>query len=197
MIITISRQFGSGGREIGKRLSEALGYEYFDKELITKVAEDTGFHEDYIEENSESIFNRFYPYTFGRSFVSYQQLPTDTIHIAQNKILKEIAKKDNCVIIGRSADVILMDYNPFKVFIYASDMNFKVERCYDKVPEDKTKSLKEMQKEIQRIDKERSKYYEHYTGQKWGVVSNYNLCIDVSVIGVKKAVEILVSLINK
>lgn len=196
-IITISRQFGSGGREVGKRLADALGYSYYDKELIAKVAENSGFHPDFIESNSESSFTRSYSYTFARSFSVYNQSLSDKIQIEQNKVIKEVADKGNAVIIGRCADYVLSDEKPFKVFIYSSDMGSRIKRCYDKVPEDKTKSAKEMEKSIRKIDKTRSKYYEFYTGQSWSNLENYNLCIDTSTVGVMKAVEIIISALGK
>ncbi len=193
-VITIGRQFGSGGREVGKRLAEELSYNYYDKELIKKISEESGLDIDYVENQSEQHTNQTLPYLVGKSFMAYTQ-PIDTInielHIAQNTVLKEIAEKENAVIIGRSADYILKEENPLKVFIYASDMDYRIERCYNKVPEDRAKSKKEMQKEILKIDKKRASYYEFTTDQKWSNLGNYNLCIDTSKVGIKGAVEII------
>ena len=196
-VITISRQFGSGGREVGKRLADALACAYYDKELIKKVAEESGFAESYIEKYSESNFTRNYQFTFGGSFVNYTQSPSDKIQIAQSKIIKELSEQGDSVMVGRCADNILKEREPFKVFIYSSDMDLRINRCYDKVPIDKDKSKKEMQKMIQDIDKQRAKYYSFYTGQEWGNMQNYNLCIDTSVVSIKKAVDIIIECLKE
>ena len=197
-IITINRQFGSGGREVGKRLADALQCAYYDKELLGAIAKEVGFTTGYIDEFDEKT-TRNYGYTFGRSFITYQQSPADTIQIAYTNVIKEVAEKGNCVIMGRCANHILQNKNPLKVFIYASDMNFRVERCFDKVPEDRVnKTEKQMTKEILTVDKQRAKYHEYYTGETWSNISNYNLCIDTSKVGITKAVElILVALHNQ
>ncbi len=193
-VITIGRQFGSGGREVGRRLAEELSYNYYDKELIKMISKESGLDINYVENQSEQYTNQTLPYLVGKSFMAYTQ-PIDTmnieLHTTQNTILKEIAQKGNAVIIGRSADYILKEEKPLKVFIYASDMDFRIERCYDKVPEDRIKSKKEMQKEILKVDKKRASYYEFTTDQKWSNLNNYNLCIDTSKVGIKGAVEII------
>lgn len=192
-IITIGRQFGSGGREVGKRLADALEFAYYDEEIIKAVADESGLHPDYLSKYSEAKATRAYPFVFGRT-LSYQRPPSlaEDVQILQMKIIKELATQGNSIFVGRCADYILREENPFKIFIYASDMNTRVQRCYDKVPADKDKSEKEMVKMILSVDKERSKYYEFRTSQKWSDMQNYNLCIDTSVVGVKGAVEIIV-----
>lgn len=191
-IITINRQFGSGGREVGKRLADALMCAYYDKELIKEVSEKSGLTEDYVEKYSESNFTRNYSFTFGRTIpASYIQPPSDTIQIAQSKIIKELSKKGDCVIVGRCADAILDDQNPFKVFIYSSNMDTRISRCHEKVPTDKDKTKKDMEKMILNIDKQREKFYNHYTNKTWGDMTNYNLCIDTAKIDIKKAVEVI------
>ena len=187
-IITISRQFGSGGREIGKRLADELLYSYYDHELVKRVSDESGLAESYIERYSESSFTRTYPFTFGNAFSNYSQPPSDKVQIAQSKIMKELSEKSNCIIVGRCADYIIKEHNILKIFIYSSDIDARINRCYDKVPTDKSKSKKEMQKMILDIDKQRAKYYSYYTGQEWGNMSNYNLCIDTSAVNIKKAV---------
>ncbi len=195
-IITISRQFGSGGREIGRKLSEKLGYAYFDKELITAVAEQTGLSAEYVEIFSESHSVKNTPYLFGRTFITYQESPAEQIQIVQHKILNELAEKGDCVIIGRCADYILREQNPFKLFIYSSSMDAKLERCYAKVPAEKGTSNKQMIKQINEVDKKRSKYYEYYTSQKWAEVENYNLCIDTARFSIDKAIDIIVNAVK-
>ncbi len=193
-IITISRTFGSGGREVGKRLAEALGYAYYDKELIDLIAEETGFAKEFVEKYSESGFGQSYAIHTARTFTVPYHMPGEQLQIAQANILKNIAEKGNCVIVGRRADYILREYNPLKVFIYASEMEGRMARCYVKVPDDKKLTEKEMQKNINAIDKDRARYYNYFCPQKWGEMHNYNVCIDTSAVEVKQAVSMLSSL---
>ncbi len=195
-IITINRQFASGGREIGKRLADLMGSAYYDKELIDSVAADTGLNPEYIEKYSESALSRSYPYTFGRTFIAYNNLPTNIIQNSQTKIIRDLADKGDCVIIGRAASYLLRDVKPLSVYIYASDMDFRINRCYQKNPLDKNKSTKEMQKEILTIDKQRAKYYEYITNQKWQDINSYHLCLDSSKIDLKKVVNIIFEAVN-
>ncbi len=196
-IITINRSFGSGGREVGKRLSEALSCAYYDKELLEKIAKDSGFDTGFIDLYDEKVVNN-YVYSFGRSFASYQQSPSDKVQIIYTKVIQKIGEKGNAVIIGRCASHILGEQNPFKVFIYSSDMNSKIKRCFEKVPSDKEeKSEQQMAKGIIKIDKQRAKYHEFYTGQTWMDMTNYNLCIDTSVVGVTGAVELIIKALNE
>ncbi|MFI3114839.1 MAG: cytidylate kinase-like family protein [Clostridia bacterium] len=190
-VITISRAFGSGGREIGKRLSDELDYAYYDRELINDISQETGLSKDYIEKYSEGGFTHSYPFHYSQSFVLPTQLPSDSLQIAQTNIVKRVAKSGNCIIVGRRSDYILRDDKPFKVFVYASDMGQRIERCYDKVPGDRVKKPKDIEKEILSIDKMRAKYYMYHTDQKWGEMKNYNLCIDTSMVDIKTAVKII------
>ncbi|MFI3168739.1 MAG: cytidylate kinase-like family protein [Faecalibacterium sp.] len=193
-IITISRTFGSGGREVGKRLAEALGYAYYDKELINLIAEETGFAKEFVEKYSESGFGQTYAIHTARTFTVPYQMPGEQLQIAQSNILKKIAEEGNCVIVGRRADYILREYDPFKVFVYATDMDSRIARCYAKVPEDKALSEKAVEKNIRVIDKDRAKYYNYFCTQKWGDMQNYNFCVDTSKVEVKKAVDMLASI---
>lgn len=190
-IITISREFGSGGREIGKRLSDQLGIGYFDSEIIKQISEKTGLSEQYIE----SIYEKgpsSYPISFGRTF--YSNLPLQNnqteVFVAQQKIIKEITKNGDCIIVGRGADIILKQYNPMKLFIYAN-MQAKIERCYEKAHENENLTQKEMEKKIVGIDKNRKKYYSLLSNQIWGDKNNYQLCINTSDIEIKDIIPSL------
>lgn len=195
-IITISRSFGSGGREVAKRLAEELNYAYYDRELIDEIAKETGLSKDYIEKYSEGKISHVYPIHIAQTFMLPTQMPSDNLQIAQTKIIKNIGEQKNCVIVGRRADYILREQKPFKVFIYSSHMGERIERCYKKVPSDRENSPDAMKKQIISIDKTRAKYYNYYTDQTWGQKENYNLCIDTSVIDVKKAVKLIISALN-
>ncbi len=190
-IITINRQFGSGGREVGKRLADELSIAYYDKELLEKMATESGLSAEYIAMYDEKSTRNF-GYTFGRTFSGYQQSPSDIVQLNYTKVIRQVGEKGNAVIIGRCANQILQDQSPFKIFIYSSDMDFRVNRCFEKVPSDReTKSEKQMAKEILKIDKQRAKYHEFYTGQTWMDMSNYNLCIDTSMIGIRGAIDLI------
>lgn len=161
-IITISREFGSGGKEIGKRLADVLGYTYYDAEIITLLAKETGMAEEYIANISEK---GFYPYAFqfAKSFATYSGIQNNQteILIAQTKILKQIAEKGNAIIVGRGADIILKEYNPMKIFVYAS-LESKIKRCKEKAEPDENLTDKEVEKKIKEIDKNRKKFIALY-----------------------------------
>lgn len=187
-IITISREFGSGGRELGKRIAEKLGIAYYDREIITEIARETGMSEEYINNISEK---GIYPYAFNfaKSFTMYSNLQSGQtdILVAQQKILKEIAKKGDCVIVGRGANVILKDYMPMNLFVY-SDMQSKIERCRIKRA-DETFSDKELEHKIEQMDKNRRNYHKVISNLEWGDKKNYHLCINTSNLDLKEIVQ--------
>lgn len=195
-IITISREFGSGGREIGKRLADELKLSYYDKEIITKIAKETGMSEEYIKNISE---RGVYPYAFqfAKTFASYsgiQKEQTDLL-IAQNKILKEIAEIGNCVIVGRGANIILEDYEPMNIFVY-SDMESKMKRCRLK-RKDEELTDKELENKINQIDKNRREYHKIISDLTWGDKRNYHLCINTSGLETKKVIPSLSSYVEE
>ncbi len=192
-VITVNRQFGSGGREVAKRLADALQCAYYDKELIIFIAQSSGISSDLINK-IDDIDIKNYVYTFSRSFMAYNQLPFGEIKTAEKKILIELADRTKGVYVGRCTNHILSEYNPFKVFIYSSDMKLKVDRCINKVPGIlKSKSREQIEKEIISIDNKRKSYYKASTGKDWDDMNNYNICIDTSEVGIKKAVELIIS----
>ena len=183
-IITISREFGSGGRELGKRLAEELRVAYYDREIVTAIAQRSELAEEYVGQILENRILSYYPITVASSFAAMP--PTDTLHYvnhgiynAQNDIILELGQKSDCVIVGRCADYILEDYKPYNIFVYA-DMESRLERCRAKGGRDAELSDKELQKKIQSIDKSRAQYYRFYTGKTWGDRYNYDLCINTS-----------------
>lgn len=194
-IITIGREFGSGGRELGRRLAEELGYEYYDKEIITEIAKHTDMSEEYVQQIIEQRPHALYPITTGHSMVfadSYQLKQMQNIYQTQCELLKELANKSNCVIVGRCADYILRDYNPFKIFVYAT-LDSKVKRCMARSSKEENLTEKKLKKQIKKIDKERAKYYDFYAGQKWGAKENYDLCINTT----DTEIKLIVSVISK
>ena len=195
-IVTISREFGSGGREIGKRLADELNYAYYDKEIITAIAKETGMTEEYINNISEK---GLYPYAFqfAKSFTAYPTFQSNQteVLVAQQKILKEIAKKGNCIIVGRGANVILSEYNPMNIFVYA-DMESKIDRCIQKADENEKLNNKELEKKIKQIDKNRKNFHSVISNIEWGEKSNYHLCINTSNIEIKKIIPSIANYIE-
>lgn len=190
-IITIGREFGSGGREFGRRLAEELGYEYYDKEIIAEIAKKTELSESYVQQIVERQPHRLFPITVGQSLAYVNKYQNDLIvkvFNAQCEILKDLAEKSNCVFVGRCADYILKDYKPLKIFIY-SDLKSKIERCKERNNDNLTED--DIRKAIKRIDKERAKYYEFYTGHKWGDKENYDFCINTSNTDIKLLVSVI------
>lgn len=187
-IITIGREFGSGGRELGRRLAEELGYVYYDQEIVTEIAQRTALSETYVHQILEHRPTMSYPIRIGRTFhagVNHHQQQWNEVFRQQCDILKELAEKANCVIVGRCADYILRDHKPFRIFVYA-DMESKMERCRLKGEERENMTDKELRQHIQEVDKNRASYYNHCTDQKWGEKINYDLCINTSKVTVKE-----------
>ena len=180
-IITIGREFGSGGRELGRLLSEILGFAYYDREIISEIAKRTSLSEKYIQHITEQKPIIPFPIHTGRTFWAVIPDYSQSVQQEQHDIIREMASKSNCVIVGRGADYILRDESPFRLFVY-SDMTAKIARCRKNESADyeagASLSDKELIKRIDHINKGRADYYEFYTGQKWGDKSNYDLCIN-------------------
>lgn len=195
-IVTISREFGSGGREVGKRLADELGVRYYDREIITEIAKKTGMSEEYIQNISEKGIYP-YPFQFAKSFATYSEVQSNQteILVTQTKILKEIAEKENCIIVGRGANAILKDYNTMNIFVYA-DMESKINRCHKKAKENERITDKEMEKKIIAIDKARKNYHKIISNLEWGDKSNYHLCINTTNVEIKAIIPSLAEYIE-
>lgn len=181
-IITISREFGSGGRELGRRLSEHLRIAYYDQEIISEIARRTELSEQYVQQIVGRRPITSFPITVGHSFRAVSAPVMDqsnTIYQEQCTILKEMADKSDCVIVGRCADYILRDRNPFRIFVYA-DMESKMARCRKKGEVQADLNDRELRQRIRSVNKNRASYYSYYTGQKWGDRINYDLCINTT-----------------
>lgn len=196
-IITIGREFGSGGRELGRRLAEELGVQYYDKEILTEIAKNTSLSENYIQTVVEGKPHGLFPITIGQSFAystDYHVRQMQEIYQAQTEIIRSLAEKSDCVMIGRCADYILRDLKPRRLFVYA-DIDSRVQRCMARRTEDeKNMSEQEMKKKILSIDKDRSRYYSDFTGQKWGDKKFYDLCINTSDVEIKQVVPYIAKL---
>lgn len=191
VIITIGREFGSGGREIGLKLSEKLNIPFYDKELILPTAEKTNLEKSIVERYDEQ--HSFPAFASSNIFDIYQMPMSDRIYIAQADVIRDIAAKGSCIIVGRCADFILDgDPDVFKVFITAP-MKDKVER---KRPILQGKSDSEIESHITKIDKKRAKYYTYYTDRTWGKATTYNLCVDSSILGTEGTADLIIHAIN-
>ena len=197
MIITVSRQFGSGGREVGKRLADALGLTYYDKELVTEISNHTDLNESYVSSVLESGGFRNYAFTFGRTmpFVSTTPAPVTDVRVAQQKIIKAIGEKGNCVIVGRSADVILKDFKPFRLFIYA-DNDSKIARCRARAPEGEHYTDKQMIRRFKEIDSGRRKLHDLLGVHPWGDKAGYDLMINTTNVNIKAIIPALAEYIK-
>lgn len=193
-VITIGRQYGSAGAEIGKKLAENLGIRYFDKELISRAAKDSGFCEEIIESNDERPTNSFLynlvmdTYSFGYNSSSFIDMPiSHKIFLAQFDAIKAIAKEGPCVIVGRCADYALSEMdNVLRIFICA-DEETKVKRIMarDNLSEAKAKEM------ILKKDKQRQSYYNYYATNKWGRADTYDLTIKSNILGVDGTVKLI------
>lgn len=193
-VITISREFGSGGREIGKKLADKLGIPFYDKELLAEAAKQSGICEDLFYKHDETYTSSLlYSLVMGAYPVSndgklYPDMPLNhKIFLSQFEAIKSIAQKGPCVIIGRCADYVLADnFETIDFFIYGN-MAEKKKRILERYDIEKNKA----EDFIKKTDKRRASYYNYYSDRKWGVASHYDLCINSSEIGIDKTVELL------
>lgn len=185
-IITISREFGSGGRELGKRLAQSLGIAYYDREIVAAIAQQSGLAEKYVESISERGMTTYYPITIGRTFslrpvTSKAQMD---VLVEQRKILKDLAEKSDCIIVGRRADIVLQEHKPLNLFIYA-DMDSKLHRCLNHPKPKEHLNSAELKKQIVQVDRGRTKYRDLLTGTRWGDKSAYHLCVNTTGFAIK------------
>ena len=186
-IITISREFGSGGRFIGEEVAKKLGVAYYDKHIIGKIAEQSGLSPEYIQENAElSPKKGLFAYAFSGRDITGKSVG-DMVYEAQRKIIMEIAEKESCVIIGRNADFILKDRNDVRNVFIHGDMPEKTQRIIDLYNVEEKEAVKMMAD----TDKRRMTNYNFYTEQKWGKASNYTLCLNSSQLGYDRCEKII------
>ncbi len=191
-IITISREFGSGGRTIGKEVAEKLGIPCYDKDLIEKIAEETGYAKEYIADEGEYAPNsNSLAYMFiGRGLDGLSN--ADKIWIAQKKVIEELAEKGACVIVGRCADYVLRERKDvLNVFVYA-DKKYRAERIVKQYGE----SELEPEKRLADKDKKRKLNYKYFTEQEWGKRQNYHLSIDSGFLGIEKSVALIIDAVG-
>ncbi|MBQ6831878.1 MAG: cytidylate kinase-like family protein [Oscillospiraceae bacterium] len=193
-IITISREFGSGGRSIGRKVAEELGIPFYDKELVDQIAMESGFAPQYVEEHGEhSPGKSFFSYAFAHQGVPgvMNGLSTaDFLWNIQCNVILQLADKGPCVIVGRNADYILKDRKDcLHVFIHA-DMDFRADRIVRLYGE----SEKSPEARLQEKDKRRRVNYQHYTGRTWGTAQNYDVCLNSSTVGLDECADIIIKM---
>ncbi len=193
-VITIGRQYGSGGRELGKNLAERLNIPYYDKELVTSAARECDYPVDKLEKVDEKAVNSFLfslatcgPTIYNYTSVMHDLFVNDVLFNTQSNIIKRLASEHSCIIIGRCGDYVLRDHpNKLSVFIYG-DIETRVKRVENKfdIPASMARST------IQKIDKRRANYYHYYTGQKWENAANYDMTLNSGVLGVENCLDLL------
>lgn len=198
--ITIARQYGSGGREIGEKTAELLGFKYVDRELVTLASQKSGFHADVIHSIDEKATNSLL-YTlamgsnsFGAPHATYGlNVPiNDKLFIIQSDIIKSLAEEQSCVFVGRCADYVLAEHKKrISIFLYG-DMECRIKRVCESHDIDK----EEAKKLIAKTDKRRMNYYNFYTGKKWGKFDNYHLSINTSVLGIEGTANIIAEFVK-
>ena len=198
-VITIGRQFGSGGHEIGERVAEYLGIPFYDKELLTRAAKESGFCEEMIKSHDERPTNSFLynlvmdTYSFGYNASSFVDMPiSHKVFLAQFDSIKQIASEGSCVIVGRCADYALSDFdNCINFFIYA-DEDAKAKRISQKydLTDDKAREL------MVKKDKQRQSYYNYYSSKKWGRADSYDFCLSSSVLGIEGTVKLILQIVQ-
>lgn len=198
-IITIGREFGSGGRELGRRLSEHLGIAYYDQEIIAEIAKRTALSEAYVRQITENRPLTSFPIHFGGRFCALPDpllQQSISIYSEQHRLLCELVEKSDCIIVGRCADYVLRDSHPFRIFVYA-DAQSKLMRCMERRTPEETLSEQDMKRKITEIDRNRARYYAFFSGQKWGARENYDLLVNTSGQSVKKQAAALYEYLRK
>jgi len=192
-VLTIGRQYGSGGREIGKKLADYYGIPFYDKALLKIAAKESGICEEMFESFDEKPTTSFLyslvmdPYALGVNSSSFDMPLNQKVFLASFDAIKKVANEGPCIIVGRCADYALKDYdNHMSIFIHAP-MEFKRHRIHDiyEIPMDKVKDV------AVRTDKQRASYYNYYTSKKWGDLKGYDLCADSSVFGIDGTVDLI------
>ncbi len=198
-VITIGRQFGSGGREIGEKVAEYFGIKCYDKELLTRAAKESGFCEEMIQCHDERPTNSFLynlvmdTYSFGYNASSFMDMPiSHKVFLAQFDTIKNIAKEGPCIIVGRCADYALHDFNNVLHFFIYGEESCKIKRIMQKynLNEDKARDM------ISKKDKQRQSYYNYYSSKKWGRADSYDFCLNSSVLGVTGTVKLITQVVE-
>ena len=192
-VITISREFGSGGRTIGKEVADKLGIPCYDQEIIEKLAEESGFSKDYIEDKGEyATHKNWFANAFASSGTHQGSSNQDYLWVLQRRTILDLAKAGPCVIVGRCADYILdKEYNCLKVFIHAS-----IEKRIEHILANYGERKESPEKRLKDKDKKRKAYYKYYTETEWGVARNYHISLNAGALGIERCVDIIADVYN-
>ena len=201
VIITIARQYGSGGREIGERIAEILNIPLYDKQIITDAAAKGNIDEKVLAKNDEAAANSLlYTLAVGSNVVGsamtfgYKMPINDKLFLLQSEVIKDYASRGSCVIIGRCADYVLRDEeNLFRVFVYG-DTPHRIERVKQRHPEVRSGQIVDI---INKTDRRRSSYYHFYTGNKWGKYDNYDMALNSSTLGIEGTAHVIVASVKR
>ena len=193
-IITVSRQFSSGGRELAKRMADILGFDYYDKEIISEIAKNKSLDEKYVE-NALSSSHKAIPLHFARSFsFAFANMGKSELLVEEKRVISAIAAKGrDFIIVGRNADLLLKDYSPLNIFV-CSDTESKIKRCIDKALIGEKPTRKEIEKHMKQIDKVRAGTRAILSETKWGECTNYHLTINTSGWEIKELTPIISTL---
>jgi len=189
-VITIAREFGSGGHEIGEKIAQKLGIAFYDTKLIELSATEGGFTSEYVKEHEQKLANAllYDLYEQNYAYVNEDMPPLDSLFMVQSKIIRDLSEKESCVIVGRCADYVLKGTrNCFNVFIHANNL-FRIQRAIHEYGIDPCMA----EKELERKDKDRTNYCKHYTHRIWGKASNYHLTIDSSMFGTERSADMII-----
>ncbi len=195
LIITISREFGSGGHEIGKAVAKHLGIKFYDKELIRLTSEEGGFTKDYIKQHEQKLAHSllYQLYEQNYAYINERKPPLDALFLVQSKIIRDISQRESCVIVGRCANFILKDQpGVFNIFIHANK-DFRIKRVMQEYQLEKETAIHQ----IEHTNKERANYCKHYTGKERDDVNNYHLTIDSATLGTEHATQLILEAINE
>lgn len=197
IVITIARQYGSGGRTVGEMLANRLNIHYYDKELMKLASEDSGINEALFNNADENVKNTSLLYRIAKNVYSGELFPPDSDDFTSNdnlfnyqaKIIRQLAQEESCVIMGRCADYILKDYdNILSVFVHAPH-----DFCMEQAAKKHSMNERELERFVAKTDKNRAEYYRYHTGREWTDARNYDLCLDSSKLGYERCVEEIIA----
>ena len=197
VVVSIGRQFGCGGRVVGQRLAEELGYDYYDKQLLVLAAKEIGFEPEVFEEIDEQPKSRNFFQSFGEFMSGLNPadnyMSDDRLFKVQSDVIRQLAVTRNCVIVGRCSDYILRDYpNCISVFLHAPIQD-RIKRVCARMPIEQSKA----EAFIERNDRRRASYYNYYSNKEWGVASTYDMSLDVSRLGVEETVAAIIDFVKR
>lgn len=198
IVVTIGRQFGSGGLDVGKKIADALNLPFYDKELVEMAAEKSNISKDAVRHIDEKATNSFLyslvsgNYSMGSNSVYYEMPINDKLFISQSEVIKEIAVKGNCVIVGRCADYVLRELDDVEVcsIFVCGGLDYRAKRVMDAYPELNQARARD---KVIKTDKQRRTYYDYYTDQDWGVISNYDVCLNTEKLGIDAAADMVIA----